>query len=50
MYIQVFFNLIIHLKVQECMGEHRDWRMCKDDVRAFKECIERSKREEAAAE
>ena len=48
MYIQVFFNLIIHLKVQECMGEHRDWRMCKDDVRAFKECIERSKKEAAA--
>ena len=30
------------------MGEHRDWRMCKNDVRAFKECIERSKKEAAA--
>jgi len=33
-----------HYRVQECMFEHKDWRMCKDEVKAFKECVERSRK------
>ena len=25
--------------VQECMGEHRDWRLCQDKVKIFRECM-----------
>ena len=31
-----------HYDVQECMGEHRDWRLCQDQVKVFKECISKS--------
>ena len=25
------------------MFEKKDWRMCKDEVKAFRDCVERSK-------
>ena len=28
--------------VQDCMFEHRDWRKCQKQVKAFKECIMKS--------
>ena len=31
-------------QVQECMFEKKDWRMCKDEVKAFRECVEGSKK------
>jgi len=33
-----------HYRVQECMFEKKDWRMCKDEVKAFRECVEGSKK------
>ena len=33
-----------HYKVQECMAETKDWRKCQDLVKAFKDCIDQSKR------
>ena len=27
-------------EVLVCMGEHRDWRKCQDQVKAFKQCFE----------
>ncbi|XP_028277725.1 cytochrome c oxidase assembly factor 4 homolog, mitochondrial [Parambassis ranga] len=29
----------LHYAVQECMAEHQDWRVCQDQVRAFKACM-----------
>ena len=31
-------------KVQECMFEKKDWRMCKDEVKSFRECVVQSKK------
>ena len=28
--------------VQDCMFEHKDWRKCQKQVKAFKECIMKS--------
>lgn len=28
-----------HYAVAECMAENKDWRICKDAVTAFKECM-----------
>ncbi|KAI4814738.1 cytochrome c oxidase assembly factor 4 homolog, mitochondrial [Pseudochaenichthys georgianus] len=28
-----------HYAVQECMGEHQDWRICKSQVQTFKDCM-----------
>ena len=33
-----------HYKVQECMAETKDWRKCQDLVKAFKDCIDQSKK------
>lgn len=33
-----------HYKVQECMAETKDWRQCQHLVKAFKECIDQSKK------
>ncbi|CAI2350638.1 unnamed protein product [Caenorhabditis sp. 36 PRJEB53466] len=30
----------IHLKVSDCMGEHRDWRKCQDVVKEFRTCVQ----------
>lgn len=38
-----------HYDVQECMGEHRDWRMCQDKVKVFQACIAQSKKLAAGA-
>jgi len=40
--IQEFYD------VQECMGDHRDWRACQDKVKAMRECM--AKHEKAVAE
>ena len=31
--------LDLHYKVQECMVDHKDWRVCKPQVNAFKACM-----------
>jgi hypothetical protein len=33
-----------HYKVQECMADTKDWRICQPHVKAFRECIEKSKK------
>ncbi|ULT94130.1 hypothetical protein L5515_010689 [Caenorhabditis briggsae] len=30
----------LHLKVSDCMGEHRDWRKCQDVVKEFRTCVQ----------
>ena len=37
-----------HYAVQECIVEHKDWRVCQKQVTAFKECIDNSKKAAAA--
>ncbi len=39
--------LELHYKVQECMFDTKDWRQCQDHVKAFRKCIEKSKRTES---
>jgi hypothetical protein len=31
--------LELHYGVQECMAEHKDWRKCKGQVNAFRDCV-----------
>ncbi|RWS25710.1 hypothetical protein B4U80_02581 [Leptotrombidium deliense] len=28
-----------HVQLQDCMFEHRDWRVCQPHVKQFKECM-----------
>ncbi|RWS04135.1 cytochrome c oxidase assembly factor 4-like protein [Dinothrombium tinctorium] len=30
-----------HIQVQECMFEHRDWRQCQQQLKLFKQCMDR---------
>ncbi|XP_074605304.1 uncharacterized protein LOC141858456 [Brevipalpus obovatus] len=32
--------LQLHYDLQECMYEHRDWRICKPQVQTFRDCME----------
>ena len=36
--------LELHYKVQECMVDHKDWRICQPHVQKFRECIEESQK------
>ena len=35
-----------HYAVQACMVDHKDWRRCQDQVKLFKECIEKAKKKQ----
>ncbi|KAH7696562.1 Protein T20D3.3 c [Aphelenchoides avenae] len=28
-----------HIAVVDCMGDKRDWRLCQDDLKRFRECM-----------
>uniref|UniRef100_A0A0B7A3W9 CHCH domain-containing protein n=2 Tax=Arion vulgaris TaxID=1028688 RepID=A0A0B7A3W9_9EUPU len=32
--------LQLHIAVQECIGEKKDWRECQKEVAEFRKCIE----------
>ncbi|XP_076100609.1 uncharacterized protein LOC143069723 [Mytilus galloprovincialis] len=31
----------LHYLVQDCMGEHNDWRKCQKEVTEFRKCMEK---------
>ncbi|CAK9831127.1 Cytochrome c oxidase assembly factor 4 homolog, mitochondrial [Anthophora retusa] len=39
----------LHYQVQECIAETQDWRMCQEQVKKFKVCMDKyqRKREES---
>jgi cytochrome c oxidase assembly factor 4 len=34
-----------HYKVQDCYYESRDWRKCKNEVEAFRNCLQTKKQQ-----
>lgn len=36
-----------HYRLQDCMLDHKDWRKCQEEVRAFKECMDTKAAEKA---
>ncbi|XP_062983373.1 cytochrome c oxidase assembly factor 4 homolog, mitochondrial [Elgaria multicarinata webbii] len=37
----------LHYAVQECMGEHQDWRRCQQQVQSFKDCMREYQKQQA---
>lgn len=33
-----------HVAVQECIFDHRDWRVCKKETESFRKCYETNKK------
>jgi cytochrome c oxidase assembly factor 4 len=31
-----------HFKVQDCMVEHKDWRMCQDQLKKLQACLQKN--------
>ncbi|RDD42992.1 Cytochrome c oxidase assembly factor 4-like protein, mitochondrial [Trichoplax sp. H2] len=31
-----------HYALQDCMFENRDWRKCKEEMKSFKDCMDKS--------
>lgn len=34
--------LVYLLSLQDCMFDNRDWRKCQEEMKSFKECMEKN--------